>query len=106
MGFIRVDAYDYKHRVRLEIEEGAIISIDYNEIKKGGLGKQKDEEYCREMSASGTTPAIAYPELESQHVEKQDILKVDAVTGTTYSLYRFRYAVIIALKKARMAGLR
>ena len=97
-----LDAYDYVHVVKIEIKDEKIISVDYNEIKKDGIGKQEDEEYCREMSVTGTTPAIAYPKLESQLVEKQDILKVDAVTGATYSLYRFRYAVMIALMKARL----
>jgi major membrane immunogen (membrane-anchored lipoprotein) len=96
------DAYDYKHVVKIAIKDEKIISVDYNEIKKDGIGKQEDDEYCREMSASGTTPAIAYPKYESQLIEKQDLLRVDAVTGATYSLYRFRYAVMIALMKARI----
>lgn len=97
------DAYDYKHVVRMEIKDKKIISVDYNEIKKGGIGKQEDEEYCQEMSMTGTTPAIAYPKYESQLIERQNFLKIDAVTGATYSLYRFRYAVMIALMKARLA---
>lgn len=97
------DAYDYKHVVKIAIKDEKIISVDYNEIKKGGIGKQEDEEYCQEMSVTGTTPAIAYPKYESQLIEKQDFLKIDAVTGATYSLYRFRYAVMIALMKARLA---
>ncbi|UCE42410.1 MAG: FMN-binding protein [Candidatus Aminicenantes bacterium] len=98
------DAYDYKHVVKIEITDEKIVSVDYNEIKKDGIGKQEDEEYCREMSVTGTTPAKAYPKLESQLIEKQNILKVDAVTGATYSLYRFRYAVMIALIKAKLAS--
>lgn len=96
------DAYDYKHVVKIEIKDEKIVSVDYNELKKDGIGKQEDEKYCQEMSVTGTTPAIAYPKLESQLIEKQDILKVDAITGATYSLYRFRYAVLIALIKARL----
>ncbi len=96
------DAFDYKHIVKLKIKDEKIISVDYNEIKKNGLGKQEDEEYCREMSVTGTTPAIAYPLYESQLMDKQDIMKIDAVTGATYSLYRFRYAVMIALIKANL----
>jgi major membrane immunogen (membrane-anchored lipoprotein) len=99
------DAYDYKHRVKIKIKNETIISVDYNEIKKDGLGKQEDEEYCREMSVTGTTPAIAYTNLESQLADKQDIWKVDAISGATYSLYRFRYVVMIALMKARIAGI-
>ncbi len=100
------DAFDYKHVVEIRIKDEKIVSVDYNEIKKGGMGKQEDEEYCEEMSVTGTTPALAYPQLESALVEKQDLLKVDAVTGASYSLYRFRYAVMIALMKARIAALR
>lgn len=94
------DAFDYKHVVEIRIEGGKVIELDYNEIKYDGHGKQEDEEYCEEMSASGTTPAIAYPAMEKQLLATQDIMKVDAVSGATYSLYRFRYAVTVALMKA------
>lgn len=50
----------------------------------------------------GTTPAIAYPILEERLLDNQDILKVDAVSGASYSLRRFRYAVVIALMKANL----
>ncbi len=96
------DAYDYRHSVKIEIKNNKIISVDYNEIKKGGIGKQEDKEYCEEMSASGTTPAIAYPHMEKQLLDKQELSGITAVTGASYSLYRFRYAVMIALMKARI----
>lgn len=70
--------------------------------KKDGLSKQEDEDYNKEMSVSGTSPAIAYPRMEEQLLETQDIMRVDAVSGATYSLYRFRYAMMIALIKAKM----
>ena len=96
------DAYDYKHVVKLIIKNHKIISVDYDEINYDGIGKQNNKEYCEEMSVSGTTPAIAYPAYESGLIEKQNMLKVDAVTGASYSLYRFRYAVTVALMKARL----
>jgi len=43
------DAYDYKHVVEIAIKDEKFISVDYNEIKKGGIGKQEDEGYCQEM---------------------------------------------------------
>ena len=55
------------------------------------------------MSVTGTSPAIAYPEMEKQLLEKQEMWEVDATSGATYSLYRFRYAVTLALMKAQMA---
>jgi major membrane immunogen (membrane-anchored lipoprotein) len=94
------DAFDYKHVVKIKIKDHKITEVDYNEILKGGIGKQEDAEYCEEMRVTGTTPAIAYPILEQKLLSTQDILKVDAVSGASYSLYRFRYAVTIALMKA------
>ena len=96
------DAYDYKQVVKIKIKDQKIIEVDYNEVKKGGKGKQEDAEYCEEMSVTGTTPAIAYPILEQRLLDAQNILKVDAVSGASYSLYRFRYAVMIALMKANL----
>jgi major membrane immunogen (membrane-anchored lipoprotein) len=96
------DAYDYKHVVKLEIKDEKIVKVDYNETHKNGKGKQEDEEYCKEMGVSGMSPDIAYPKMEKQLLETQDIMYIDAVTGASYSLYRFRYAVIVALMKAKM----
>ncbi|MEG8947992.1 FMN-binding protein [Rosettibacter firmus] len=96
------DAYDYKHVVKIEIKNEKIIKIDYDEIKKGGKGKENDIEYNEEMKVTGTSPSIAYPSYENQMLEKQNIMKVDAVSGATYSLYRFRYALSIALMKAKL----
>lgn len=96
------DAYDYKHVVTIEIKNEKIIKIDYNEIKKNGKGKENDIEYNEEMRVTGSSPSIAYPIYENQMLEKQNFMKVDAVSGATYSLYRFRYALSIALMKAKM----
>jgi major membrane immunogen (membrane-anchored lipoprotein) len=94
------DAFDYKHVVKIRVEDGKFVEVDYNEVKRDGHGKQEDEEYCEEMSVTGTTPAIAYPDMEEMLLTTQDITKVDGVSGATYSRYRFRYAVTIALMKA------
>lgn len=97
------DAYDYKHCVTIKIKDEKIVSVSYNEIKKNGKGKREDEVYCEEMSAAGTTPAIAYPVYEKTLLDKQNYTEIDAVSGATYSLYRFRFAVMVALIKARLA---
>lgn len=94
------DAFDYKHVVKIRIENGEIVEVDYNEVKYDGIGKQEDVAYCEEMSVSGTTPAIAYPAMEEMLIATQDMMKVDGISGATYSLYRFRYAVTVALMKA------
>jgi major membrane immunogen (membrane-anchored lipoprotein) len=97
---VAYDAYDYKHVVKIKVENGKFVAVDYNEVKYDGHGKQEDEEYCEEMSVMGTTPAIAYPDMEEMLLTNQDITQVDGVSGATYSRYRFRYAVTIALMKA------
>lgn len=98
------DAFDYKHVVELTIEGKKITAVNYNEIHKDGSDKRSDKKYNEQMSASGTSPAIAYPEMEKQLLEKQEMWEVDATSGATYSLYRFRYAVTLALMKAEMAA--
>lgn len=100
VGATPYDAFDYRHEVRIKIKGGKIIEADYNEVMKDGHGKQEDEEYCEKMSVTGTTPAIAYPEMEEMLLTEQNMMKVNAVSGATYSLYRFRLAVTVALMQA------
>ena len=100
IGATPYDAFDYRHEVRIVIEEGEIVEVDYNEVKNDGYGKQEDVEYCEEMSVTGTTPAIAYPIMEEMLLAEQNMMQVDGVSGATYSLYRFRFAVTLALMQA------
>jgi len=96
-GVTPADDYGYRHQVEFEMKNGKMISIDYDEIHFDGHAKQHDDDYCRRMSVTGTTPAIAYPKYESEMLIKQDFNKVDAVSGASYSLYRFRLAIIYAM---------
>lgn len=96
------DAYDYKHIIKIQIKDEKIISADYNETHFNGSSKQEDSIYCKEMSVTGTTPAIAYPNMEKQLIEKQNMMEIDGVSGASYSLYRFRYATMIALMRAHI----
>ncbi len=98
------DAYDYSHRAEITISNEKIVDVIYDEIHKNGLGKRGDAEYNEQMSVAGSSPAKAYPLYEQQLLTKQNILDIDGVTGASYSNYRFRYAVMLALMKARMAN--
>jgi major membrane immunogen (membrane-anchored lipoprotein) len=100
IGATPYDAFDYRHEVKIKIKDGTIVAVDYNEVKRDGKGKQEDEAYCEEMSAAGTTPAIAYPLMEEMLLSTQNMMEVDAVSGASYSLHRFRLAVTIALMQA------
>jgi len=102
IGLTPADDYGYLHLAVLEINQGKIINVLYDELKLNGKNKRTDINYNREMLKSGTSPAIAYPIYENQLIKNQDYMKVDAITGATYSLYRFRMAVAKALEKARV----
>jgi len=91
------DDFGYRHEVFFDIKGGKLISIDYDEINTEGHAKQSNEEYCKEMLQSGTTPAIAYPNYEKQMLDKQDFNKIDAVSGASYSDYRLRLAILYAI---------
>lgn len=95
------DDFGYKHIISFEMMNGKIIRADYNEINENGQGKEEDADYCKRMRQSGTTPAIAYPEYEKQLMKKQLPDKVDAVSGATYSMYRFRLALAFAILNAQ-----
>ncbi len=91
------DDYGYRHEVVFEMKGGKMISINYDEIHADGHAKQHDDEYCKAMLQSGTTPAIAYPSYENQMLEKQDFNQIDAVSGASYSQYRFKLAILYAI---------
>ena len=99
-GVTPADYFGYLHIVFLEINRGKISNIHYDELKSNGKNKRNDNDYNHEMLKSGSSPAIAYPIYEQELLKNQDYMKVDAVTGATYSLYRFRMAVAKALEKA------
>lgn len=96
-GATPADDYGYRHEVVFEMKGGKMISVDYDEIYTDDHAKQHDEEYCKRMLQSGTTPAIAYPIYENQMLSKQDFNQVDAVSGASYSQYRFKLAILYAV---------
>jgi major membrane immunogen (membrane-anchored lipoprotein) len=96
-GTTPADDYGYKHEVIFEMKNGQMVSLDYDEISSDGHAKQTNKEYCELMLESGTTPAIAYPIYESEMLAKQNFNQVDAVSGASYSLYRFKLAILYAI---------
>lgn len=96
-GVSPADDYGYRHEVIFEMKKGKMISIDYDEIHIDGHAKQHDEEYCKRMLQSGTSPTIAYPIYENEMLAKQDFNQVDAVSGASYSNFRFKLAILYAI---------
>ena len=89
------DAHGYVHRARLDVRGGRVEAVAYDEVGTDGRGKRGDPAYGRRMSVAGATPAAAFAAMEEDLVGKQDFMAVDGLTGATYSLHRFRYAVML-----------
>lgn len=90
------DDYDYVHKLWLTIKDGRVVKVNYDEVKKVKnveIGKKIDSLYCQKMLATiGTSPADAYKKYENQLITRQDVSRIDAMSGATYSLYRFQLA--------------
>lgn len=86
------DDFGYTHEIRFRVSDGRITDLSYDEFKNGH-SKTDDREYGDKMNdhQPGSAPSKVYPQYEKQFEEKQNLLEMDAVTGATYSLYRFRY---------------
>lgn len=96
------DNMGFKHVVTLEIKDEKIVSVKYDEISKEGNGKEEDEEYNKAMKDdAGSCPKEVYPIYREKLMETQDLLGVDAVSGSTYSLYRFNTVASEALYKSQ-----
>ena len=93
------DDYGYKHVIHFTIRKGQFTNIAYDEVKSDGHSKATDTSYCRQMNDAvmGSAPNLTYPNYIRQLSQKQNLSKIDGVTGATYSLYRFRYAAMKAL---------
>ncbi len=93
------DDYEYKHVIRIIIENNKFTEVEYDEIKIGNQSKRYDVDYCKKMknNIEGSSPDISYASYEKQLLDKQNLNEIDAVSGATYSLYRFKLAVIYAI---------
>lgn len=93
------DDYGYRHEIHFTVKDGQFTGITYDELKSDGHSKASDTSYCRQMNEAvmGSAPSLTYPNYIRQLSQKQDLSKIDGVTGATYSLYRFRYAAMKAL---------
>ncbi|MDR7870862.1 MAG: FMN-binding protein [Tissierellaceae bacterium] len=86
--------------VEVVVENGEIVSVDYDEYNEAGELKSEDDEYAESMkSVSGVSPAEAYKQLEDALVKRQDVDQVDAVSGATTSSEQFKELVKEALNK-------
>lgn len=95
-GITPEDDYKYQHRIRFTVKDGKINYVDYNEIHGNNeKGKKENKEYWASMKVNLQD---AYGFYEKQLLENQNVKDMDAVTGATYSMYRFKIAFAYALE--------
>ncbi|MBD7915151.1 FMN-binding protein [Clostridium sp. Sa3CUN1] len=88
--------------IEIEVKDGKIATVKYDEVSSEGVSKLDNEEYNTKMkSVSGTNPIEAFPALEKSLVEKQDVASVDTVTGATSTSNNFKTLAEEALKSAK-----
>lgn len=94
------DERGWKGVIEIEVEDGKIVEVDYDEINEEGQKKSEDEEYVKAMEgASGVTPENAYEQLENALIKTQDPDKIDGVSGATSSSESFKRLAKEALKE-------
>lgn len=88
--------------IKIEVKDGKIATVKYDEVSEDGVSKLDNEEYNTNMKASsGTNPIEAFPALEASLVEKQDAASVDVVTGATGTSEKFKALAEEALAEAK-----
>lgn len=88
--------------IEIEVKDGKIATVKYDEKSSDGVSKLDNEEYNNSMkSVSGTNPTEAFPALEASLIEKQDVASVDTVTGATSTTESFKTLAEKALSDAK-----
>lgn len=88
--------------IEIEVKDGKIATVKYDEKSSDGVSKLDNEEYNNNMkSVSGTNPIEAFPALQEALVEKQDVASVDTVTGATATSEKFKTLAEKALADAQ-----
>ena len=96
------DDKGYTASIEIEVKDGKIATVKYDELAEDGTSKLNNEEYNTKMKEiSGSNPIEAFPALEASLVEKQDVASVDAVTGATHTSETFKTLAEKALSDAK-----
>lgn len=85
------DDRGYTAEIAITFKDGKITEVVYNETGSDDVKKRDNQEYNDKMKGvSGTSWLEGATALEKALVEKQDVAKVDAVTGATSLSARFK----------------
>lgn len=94
------DAHGWKGMITIVVKNGKITEVFYDEINQSNELKNLNNSYSQTMkAASKITPKGAAEKLSASLIAKQDPAKVDAVTGATGSVEKFKALAQKALKE-------
>lgn len=86
--------------ITVTVKDGKIADVKYDETT--GLKKSQDEAYKKAFMDQKQVDLLkVYAEMQNGLIEKQDITKVDAVTGATGSFESFKALAAKALEGAK-----
>ncbi|MCR4436227.1 MAG: FMN-binding protein [Clostridiales bacterium] len=103
--FDNFDSHGWKAQLEIGIKDSKIVNVKYDYVNKEGKLKTQDQAYNDSMKAkTGTNPVIYTKTLQDQLIEKQDISKVDAVSGATESTKNFHEMAKVILEQMAPKG--
>lgn len=105
-GYYTAEMSDYdfgwKEFVSICINNGQLVSVEYNAKNPGGFIKSWDMNYMRNMEGvSGTYPNAYTRTYAAEFLEKQDGEAVDIITGATSSGKNFRRLADAVMEQAK-----
>jgi major membrane immunogen (membrane-anchored lipoprotein) len=96
------DSYGWKEFVSVYINQGKIVTVDYNAKNASGFIKSWDMDYMRRMNAgSGTYPNKYARGYALALLNRQDPERIDVLTGATDSYISFKLLATAVLNQAR-----
>lgn len=98
------DNHGWKKAIEITVKDGKIDSAIYDEINKDtNMKKSEDTDYIEkwQMQVPDADPKAFYDRLGKSLVEKQDVEKVDTITGATQATNDFKTAASKALGNAK-----
>lgn len=85
------DSQGWKGVIEIEVKDGKIVEVEYDEVNEDGREKSDDEEYAKSMEdASGISPKDAFEQLEDALIKTQSPDRIDAIAGATTSSESFK----------------
>jgi len=98
------DEEGWSKSVEIEISDGKIVNVSYDEFNPETGSKAEDDDYInkwRTATSMQADPKQVYRALAMELVRKQDPKKVDDITGASISSKVFRGLAIEVLRQAK-----